>query len=70
MKKLGFHEKWIDTVMQCVSSVKYMVKINGQPYGLIQPTRRLRQGDLLSPYLFLNYSEGLSALLNCNKEKQ
>ena len=70
MKKLGFHEKWIDTVMRCVSSVKYTVKINGQPYGLIQPTRGLRQGDLLSPYLFLNYSEGLSALLNCAAQRK
>ena len=38
MKKLGFHEKWINTVMRCVSSVKYAVRINGQPYGFIQPT--------------------------------
>ena len=38
MKKLGFHEKWINTVMRCVSSVKYAVWINGQPYGFIQPT--------------------------------
>ena len=29
MKKLGFHHKWIDTVMQCVSFVKYAVRING-----------------------------------------
>ena len=38
MKKLDFHEKWINTVMRCVSSVKYAVRINGQPYGFIQPT--------------------------------
>ena len=37
MKKLGFHEKWISTVMRCVSSMKYTVRINGQPYGFIQP---------------------------------
>ena len=70
MKTLGFHEKWIDTMMRCVSSVKYTVKINGQPYGLIQPTQGLRQGDLLSPYLFLICSKGLSALLNCAAQRK
>ena len=70
MKKLGFHEKWIDTVMRCVSSMKYIVKINGQPYGLIQPTRGLRQGDPLLPYLFLICSEGLFAFLNCAAQRK
>ena len=64
MKKLGFHEKWISTIMRCVSSMKYAVQINGQPYGFIQPTQGLRQGDPLLPYLFLLCTEGLSALLN------
>ena len=63
MQKLSFHEKWIDTVMRCVSSVKYAVRINRQPYGSIQPSRGLRQGNSLSPYLFLLCAKGLSALL-------
>ena len=70
MKKLGFHEKWIDTVKRRVSSMKYIVKINGQPYGLIQPTRGLRQGDPLLPYLFLICSEGLFAFLNCAAQRK
>ena len=49
---------------RCVTSVKYVIRINGQPCDLIQPTRRLRQGDPLSPYLFLICVEGLSALLH------
>ena len=32
--KLGFDMKWISTVMRCISSVKYAVRINGQPYDL------------------------------------
>ena len=50
--------------MRCVSSVTSAVCINGKPCGQIIPTQGLRQGDPLSPYLFLIYVEGLSALLH------
>ena len=49
--------------MKCVTTVSYSVKINGKPKGHIVPSRGIKQGNPLSPYLFLLCAEGLSTLL-------
>ena len=61
---MGFNENWINLIMKCISSVSYSVIINGTAYGNITPTKGLRQGDPLSPYLFLLCAEGFSALIH------
>ena len=63
MQKLGFHDRWISIIMMCISTVSYSVLLNGEPKGVIYPSRGIRQGDPLSPFLFLLCAEGLSAML-------
>ncbi|XP_024642261.2 uncharacterized protein [Medicago truncatula] len=63
MHKMGFSEKWIQWIMMCVETVDYSVIMNQEVIGPIIPGRGLRQGDPLSPYLFILCAEGLSALI-------
>lgn len=60
---MGFSSKWIRWIILCVQTVSYSFSFNGSLIGPISPKRGLRQGDPLSPYLFLLYVEGLSSLL-------
>ena len=63
MKKLGFHDSWICLITRCITYVSYSVLINGVAFGNIIPSRDLRQGDPLSPYLFLLCADGFSSLI-------
>ncbi|GAU48064.1 hypothetical protein TSUD_404920 [Trifolium subterraneum] len=61
---MGFTDVWIRWVMMCVISVNYSVLMNCDRVGPISPGRGLRQGDPLSPYLFILVTEGLTALIH------
>lgn len=50
-------------MMECISSVSYSILINGETSPIVHPSRGIRQGGPLSPYLFLFCTEGLHSLL-------
>ncbi|XP_019151964.1 PREDICTED: uncharacterized protein LOC109148683 [Ipomoea nil] len=49
MLKMGFDSRWVDSLMEAVSSVQYRILHDQQHLGLIISGRGLRQGDPLSP---------------------
>ncbi|CAA7040352.1 unnamed protein product [Microthlaspi erraticum] len=65
MERMGFHAKWINWIFQCISTVSYAFLVNGAAQGRVIPQRGIRQGDPLSPFIFILCGEVLSGL--CKK---
>lgn len=63
LQAIGFPPNLVKTIMLCISSVTFSVLINGQPTDPFQPKRGIRQGDPLSPYIFILCAEVLSGMI-------
>ena len=68
MLKLGFAPRWVHLAMETLITASYSVLINGEPRCFNTPSRGIKQGDPLSPYLFLLCVEGLLAMLRKAEE--
>lgn len=64
MGKMGFDARWTRLLSYCLSSVRYKVIHGGKEMGPIVPSRGIRQGDPILPYLFIICHEGFTALIN------
>jgi hypothetical protein len=69
LDRMGFGSKWISWIRACISTVRFSVIVNGSPTGFFYSSRGLRQGDPLSPLLFLLIMEVLSRMLRRSVER-
>ncbi|GKV25193.1 hypothetical protein SLEP1_g34663 [Rubroshorea leprosula] len=70
MMRMGFNATWRKWIRECLASSSISVLINGSPTNQFSVSKGLRQGDLLSPFLFLIVAEGLNGLMSSAVEKQ
>lgn len=63
LTSFGFSDCWVNLIFQCISTTSYSILLNGSPGPNFSTSRGLRQGDPLSPYLFLICMEVLYRLL-------
>jgi hypothetical protein len=68
MREKGFQQKWLDWMQMIFSSATSAVLLNGAPGKTFNCLRGVRQGDPLSPLLFVLAADLLQSLINRGKE--
>jgi len=69
LQQYGFHNRFIKLIMECITITTHSVLVNEELAGMIKPTRGIRQGDPLSPCVFILCMEVLSSMLSSAAQK-
>lgn len=63
LKEVGFNQEWVRNVTACISTSRLAITLNGKTSDWFKPSRGIRQGNPISPLLFVLCIEQLSNLI-------
>ncbi|CAL1367531.1 unnamed protein product [Linum trigynum] len=69
LQAYGFCDIWRGWINECIRTVNFSILLNGSPTEYFHPTRGIRQGDPISPFLFILLSNALSFLIDKGVER-
>ncbi|XP_039142228.1 uncharacterized protein LOC120279366 [Dioscorea cayenensis subsp. rotundata] len=64
IQQVIFPRIWISYIKACLEATSFSILLNGKPSRWFRPSRGVRQGDPLSPYIFILVAQNLTAIMN------